>query len=509
MKKDLSLSLIFFLIIFFGSYYLSTFREITTGAEYTCIAEALARGDGFSDPFCSPEGSSDRTAWMPPFWSYLMAGVMVIFGINTMATSIALLFITKAALALALFFLLRLANEINSSYRHVSLLLFLGYILINPGPFLLAFHDYWLIAVASMAIPYVLYFHFIRKTAGIFPVLLLAVLLPLISPVLSLAFVCIVAWLFLQEYYIHWQNHKELSGLFTHRTRSVPRLLLIVSVFLAPAIVWGSRNYMVFDQFIPVKSNLWFDFYQANVFDEDGLPTGFTFANFHPIKNKERLREYQQTGETRLMEPYKQKSLAYLKRQPSDYFRKVSNRMIASFIYAKHPYDEEYKIDATALAGIDVAVLQENKILSENYSLNMQLSAGEFQTKISQLGIPHHSALIQEWHRAKQAYSSEFNSLPRILESGLISGIPFLAWLTSLVLIRKFRRGRELFFILSIFYLSYLLPYAMISTHTRYQIPLSPFFSLLLYFAIILTVNQLNPLLLRKKQKNMPDGKPA
>jgi hypothetical protein len=516
MKKDLYLSIIFFFLIFFGAFYLSSFKEISLGAEYWCIAEALVRGDGFSDPFCAPEGSSARTAWMPPLLSYLQAGIYLLFGLNSFASIFMLLLMSKAALALALFFLLRLANEVNSKYRHVCIALFAGYIMMNPGSFLLSFHDIWLITVAVMAIPYVLYFHFIKKTLSLSPVLILAALLPLTSPILSLSFVSVVAYLFLKEYFIHWKSHQEVRGLLTHKTRSIPKLIIIALVFLCPVMVWGTRNYLTFNKFIPVKSNLWFDFYQANVYDQDGLVTGFTFANYHPIKNKSRLQEYQETGETKLMDLHKQESKRYLQENTADYFRKVRNRLYASFIYAKHPYDEDYKIDDEMLSEADMLLLRNHKIVSENNSLNMQMTPDTFNTRISSIGLHNNTQVVNAWQNAYHEYQQQFSSPVRILESTLISGIPFLAWMLSLLFIQKFDRRKELFIMISILYLSYLLPYAMVSIHTRYQVPLSPLFSLMIYFGFMLLIHRIKPALLinnrqikNNKQEVLPGKMPV
>lgn len=499
MKKDLYLCIIFFFALLVSSYYLSTFKEISLGAEYRCIAEAIVRGDGFSDPFCSPAGSSERTAWMPPLLSYLQAGIYILFGLDSFSAFFMLFVIIHAALASSLFFLLRLANEVNSKYRHFCIPIFAGYIFMSQGPFLLSFHDIWLISASSIAIPYVLYMHFIKKAISVAPVIFLALTLPLISPILALSFVCIVAYLFLKEYFIYWKKHKTLSGLLTHKTRSVPKLLIITLAFITPVMLWGFRNYLAFDKFIPVKSNLWFDFYQANVYDEDGLITGFTFANFHPIKNKARLTEYQETGETQLMALHKKESLRYLKENPAEYFRKVSNRFYATFLFSKHPFDEDFKIDDIKLTEEDLHLLMENQIIAENQALNMQMSPATFHAKIRKMGINQDAPIVVKWQNAKKEYKAQYLSPLRTMESILISGIPFFAWVYSLLFFRKFGRRKELLIIISILYLSYFLPYAMISTHTRYQIPLSPLFTLMLYFAFISILRQLNPVLLKKK----------
>src|SRR6267378_7035265 len=52
------------------------------GWEMGRIAGAIASGRGFSDPF---EGQTGPTAWEPPLYPYLMAGVFRLFGVYSHA----------------------------------------------------------------------------------------------------------------------------------------------------------------------------------------------------------------------------------------------------------------------------------------------------------------------------------------------------------------------------------------------------------------------------------------
>ena len=69
-------------------------------------------------------------------------------------------------------------------------------------------------------------------------------------------------------------------------------LLVIMMVTIA---LWGLRNRSVLNQFIPFKSNLWFELYLANVKDDDGILKYTNFRKNHPLSNsevKERLRNF-------------------------------------------------------------------------------------------------------------------------------------------------------------------------------------------------------------------------
>src|SRR5947209_9112664 len=54
--------------------------HFSIGWEMGRIGEAIASGHGFSDPF---EGRTGPTAWEPPLYPYIIAGVFRVFGIYT------------------------------------------------------------------------------------------------------------------------------------------------------------------------------------------------------------------------------------------------------------------------------------------------------------------------------------------------------------------------------------------------------------------------------------------
>ena len=81
------------------------------GWEMGRIAAALASGHGFSSPFGPPTGP---TAWEPPLYPYLSAGVFLMFGIYSKASAFVLLTLNSIFSALTCIPIFRIARRIFS-----------------------------------------------------------------------------------------------------------------------------------------------------------------------------------------------------------------------------------------------------------------------------------------------------------------------------------------------------------------------------------------------------------
>src|SRR5205823_3055239 len=70
-------------VIFLHTYKFRTNDlNFSFGWEMGRIGVAIASGRGFADPF---EGHTGLTAWEPPLYPYLIAGVFKVFGIYSLA----------------------------------------------------------------------------------------------------------------------------------------------------------------------------------------------------------------------------------------------------------------------------------------------------------------------------------------------------------------------------------------------------------------------------------------
>ncbi len=81
------------------------------GWEMGRIAESIASGHGFSNPFGPPTGP---TAWEPPLYPYLAAGVFSVFGVYSKASAFVLLTLNSACSALTCVPIFRIAQRMFS-----------------------------------------------------------------------------------------------------------------------------------------------------------------------------------------------------------------------------------------------------------------------------------------------------------------------------------------------------------------------------------------------------------
>lgn len=78
------------------------------GWEMGRVARSIAQGDGFSSPY---EGNTGPTAWEPPIYPYLMAGVFRLFGIYSQASAWVLLSINSLLATLTCIPIYRIAQR--------------------------------------------------------------------------------------------------------------------------------------------------------------------------------------------------------------------------------------------------------------------------------------------------------------------------------------------------------------------------------------------------------------
>src|SRR5215471_10982143 len=74
-------------------------NDFSFGWEMGRIGRAIASGRGFSDPF---DGHTGPTAWEPPLYPYVIAGIFKLFGTYSNLSAIVLLLINSIFSALTL-----------------------------------------------------------------------------------------------------------------------------------------------------------------------------------------------------------------------------------------------------------------------------------------------------------------------------------------------------------------------------------------------------------------------
>jgi 4-amino-4-deoxy-L-arabinose transferase-like glycosyltransferase len=263
------------------------------GFEMGRIGRAIATGQGFADPF---EGHTGPTAWEPPLYPYLIAGVFKLSGVYTRPSALILLSLNSVFSALTCIPIFLIARRCFSEK--------------------VAVWTAWLWAL----LPSVMYW----CTRWVWETSLAALLL------------AILFWLTLQledarrvkpwiAYGILWgiaalTNTSLLaflpaSGLWAwHRRRKshLPSLggVALASLFFAATIApWLVRNYETFGKFIFIRSNLGAELRLGNGPSADGMWMQW----LHPSQNLVELQRYQQLGELEYVATRKREAMDFIR----------------------------------------------------------------------------------------------------------------------------------------------------------------------------------------------------
>ena len=280
------------------------------GGEYFNIAQALVDGRGFSDPF---GGQTGPTAWMPPLFPCLLALMLALLQDKSLVAS-AVVLLTNVALVVTGVCLFRVAAQFRPRVSlWLCVAIYVGWLVAFYDWLLLLTHDIWLLALltAFMLLALVGQSHERRVNAWSWGTLGGAAALA--SPALAFA----------------W------GGVTLHRLwrwpeqrKSAVRCLLLASLIAAP---WLARNAYHFGAGAGLKSNLFFEAYQATFIDDDGIPDLRSIAQ-HPYNSPVARHDYAELGETAFLNQYRRKFLRELALEPDRYLYGTANRALAATV---------------------------------------------------------------------------------------------------------------------------------------------------------------------------------
>jgi 4-amino-4-deoxy-L-arabinose transferase-like glycosyltransferase len=267
------------------------------GWEMGRLARSIASGQGFSSPTDLPTGPS---AWAPPVYPYILAGVFKLFGIYTATSAWVILAFNSIFAALTCLTLYCIAEKIYG----------IG----------VARATAWAWAV----FPYFLYWptRVVWETSFTTFLLSLALLLTLRiteqPPQLRswLAFGALWGLIILTNTAVVSLMLCCLIWLWLRAPRSSRRGLLLC-VLTAALVVspWLVRNYFAFGRFLFVRDNLPLEMYESNNAESEGL---WTRAE-HPGNDPEAMRRFQELGELRFMDEKKAEVQQFIREHPETF----------------------------------------------------------------------------------------------------------------------------------------------------------------------------------------------
>jgi hypothetical protein len=296
-------------IIILHTYrYRSAQGHFDFGYEMGRIAAAIASGHGFSNPFQTPTGP---TAWEPPLYPYLTAGIFRLFGIYSNASAFVLLTINSFFSALTAI-PIYLIGKRTFGYTVALWSAWMWAVL----PFTMYWSTKWVWETSLSALLLALIFLLVlqlQEAAGWRPWAAFGALwgvAALNNPSLLSFLPVSLAW-------VWWRRRR--AGARSLAGAAVA--LLLLAVLVAP---WITRNYRVFGHFIFIRDNFGSELRLGNGPGADGTWMWY----LHPTQNVLQMREFQRRGELAYIAERKQQALDFIAQDPARFLGLSAKRFV-------------------------------------------------------------------------------------------------------------------------------------------------------------------------------------
>ncbi len=287
------------------------------------IARSIASGHGFGSPF-APTGAS---ALLPPVYSYLLAGIFKIFGIETKASVLAALSLNSVFSALTCIPVFLLARRAFGDC--VATWAGWGWAFSPYGIYYGA--DWaWSTCLVTLELAWLFLLAWrledSSRTRDWILFGLLGGLAALTEPV-TLSVVPLLGLLTLYRRYRHNFNWKAPT---------------IAAALAALAVMspWLVRNYELFHRFIPVRSGFGLELYIGN----NGYSQRWVNSALHPNHSDAELSEYERVGEIAYMDHKLHQGEAYIHSHPA-WFVWMTFRRVAYMWTGYWSFDRSYLKD--------------------------------------------------------------------------------------------------------------------------------------------------------------------
>jgi hypothetical protein len=328
------------------------------GWEIGRISRALATGYGYADPFV---GHSGPTAWSPPLFPFLLAGVFKLFGVYTPLSAWVILTIDSvfsAAIAPAICEIAYRCYDANSnSLRRVSL--WSGWLwALYPAACQYAVHWVWEMSITACLFAWVwvialrvrgigdhrppavpgLSFSLANPTTGAERDPQTAIRWAVFGVLWALIFLCnstLVLFLPVCGLWMLLGPRKE--GTTSPLLPWILKAALAAVLFLACTAPWVYRNWVVFHAFIPSRGNLGAELYQSVLPENNGFPWGITVS--HYVADPE-YQSYKALGEVAYVQQKNDLAHALIRFNPHRFVSYVLKRVFFFWVSVPHPIEK-------------------------------------------------------------------------------------------------------------------------------------------------------------------------
>ena len=287
------------------------------------IARSIASGHGFGSPFAD----TGLSALLPPVYSYLLAGIFKVFGIETRASVLAALSLNSVFSALSCVPVFLIARQAFGD--RVAKWAGWGWAFSPYGVYYGA--DWaWSTPLVTLELAWLFLFALrLEKSSRTLDWIwfgLLGGFAALTEPVVLSVVPLLGLWTLYQR---HRQNGPWKTPLFAAAVAAL--------AVLSP---WLVRNYELFHRFIPVRSGFGLELYIGN----NGYSERWVNSSLHPNHSDAELSEYERVGEIAYMDHKLAQGRAYIRSHPA-WFAWMTVRRIVYLWTGYWSFDRAYLKD--------------------------------------------------------------------------------------------------------------------------------------------------------------------
>jgi 4-amino-4-deoxy-L-arabinose transferase-like glycosyltransferase len=298
------------------------------GWEMGRIARSIAEGQGFSSPTDLPSGPS---AWAPPLYPYILAGIFRVFGVYSAASAWVILAFNSffgALTCIPLYHIARRMYGVGVARATTWTWAVFPYAIYWPVRVV------WETSLSAFLLSLVVLLTLRmadeppRRRAWIIFGLLWGVITLTNTALLAMLPFCLIWLLYCLP------RRSQLIG-------------AILCLFTATLVVtpWLIRNHAVFGKFVFIRDNLPLEMHMAN----NDRSTGLWTRSEHPGNDPESMRRFQELGEIRFMEEKQQEFRQFVREHPGQFLRFTLERAVYFWIGTPQ---------ATIVAGYDLIVFR-------------------------------------------------------------------------------------------------------------------------------------------------------
>ena len=279
------------------------------GFEMGRIGRSLATGGGFGNPF---NGYTGPTAWEPPLYALLIAGVFQRFGIYSQASAFILLTLNSIFSALTCILIFLIAKRCFG--ERVAVWSAWAWALL-PSVMYWSTRWVWETSLAALLLAVLFWLTLVmEEREGLKPWLTFAV----IWGIAALTNPSLLAFLPASGLWIWYQRWKVGK-------RSLAGIVLASAVFLGCIAPWLIRNYRTFGQVVFLRSN-----FGAELRIGNGPGANGTWMEYlHPTQNVYEMERYRRMGEMAYVKERKREAIDFIRH---DYGRFIG-LSLKRFIY--------------------------------------------------------------------------------------------------------------------------------------------------------------------------------